>query len=154
MFSWTFVSLSLLVRSSLTDEDLSSMYMRVPLVSFSEALRHVSHLDHQLSVCIDKIWYKSTAKAVLTRDEVAAVKMYTATCHIYRLLNVALRSGQMPEIRPWFSYLKLFHTAIDKLKENRHSFCRGENIDSSQLLSEGSIVTWVRSIIAQSFVQE
>lgn len=143
MFSWTFVFLSVIIGSILSAEDLSSMYLQVPLTSFRETLSNVSNLILQTSLCIDSIWLKSLATETLTRDEAAAVRLYTASCPIYRLLNAALRSGQMSEIQPWFSYLKLFHTAINKLKDKSRLFCRGENIDSSRWLSEGSIVTWV-----------
>lgn len=98
------------------------------------------------SCAVDSI-QKSQAQKGLTKEEVAAIKTYTAECPIYKLLNQALRTEQLKMIEPWFSYLKLFDMALGKLPAKKGKYCRGENGDRSHFYTVGSTMTWVCSKI-------
>ncbi|CAF4263990.1 unnamed protein product [Rotaria socialis] len=54
----------------------------------------------------------------LTRDESAAVYLYTMEWgdnSLYRVLNRALRSDDRDAVKPWFPFLRLFESALEKL---------------------------------------
>ncbi|CAF0866289.1 unnamed protein product [Rotaria sordida] len=118
--------------------------MQVPTLPIIKAFRRVPKFAKFMPSCLTSAIHASSPKNGLVKEEVAAIKAYTAQCDVYTLLNQALRSEQLKNIRPWFSYLKLFHMAINKLKPKTGEYCRGENIDQSSKYQVGSIVTWVR----------
>jgi hypothetical protein len=120
--------------------------MKYPLVYVKKALRAVPDFHLGLPGCVETAYDHSIAKHGLTRDEAAAIRIYTAQCDVYRQLNAALRSQQLTNIKPWFQYLKLFQTAIEKLSPPSQLFCRGEPVDSSDGLAVGSTVTWVSRV--------
>lgn len=120
--------------------------MKYPLVYVKTALRSVPDFIFGLPGCVERAYDLSIAKYGLTREEAAAIRIYTAQCDVYRSLNAALRSQQQTKIRPWFHYLKLFQTAIEKLRLPNQLFCRGEPVDSSDALAEGSVITWVNRL--------
>lgn len=64
-------------------------------------------------------------------------------CNVYKLVNIALRTQEFKNIQPWFAYLKLFHTATNKLQIKKGYFCRGEIGNWGHSYKVGSTVTWV-----------
>jgi hypothetical protein len=82
----------------------------------------------------------------LTMDESAAITLYTSQS-IFRHLNRALRTKDLTTIQPWFAYLKIFHTAIQKLPSINKTYCRGEKSDWIESYSIGSILTWVNYFV-------
>ena len=127
--------------------------MKFPLVHVKAALQNVPDFAFGLPVCAQTAYVLSKAKNGLSHEEAAAIYIYTAQCDVYRSLNAALRSQQLKRIEPWFSYLKLFQTAIEKLRSLNQVFCRGEPVDSSSSLTIGSPVTWVNSLQSNSEYQ-
>ena len=120
--------------------------MKYPLVYVKTALRDVPDFSFGLPGCVNRAYDLSMAKHGLTREEAAAIRIYTAQCDVYSSLNAALRSQQLTQIQPWFHYLKLFQTAIEKLRPPSQLFCRGEAVDSSDALVVDSTVTWVNRV--------
>jgi hypothetical protein len=79
----------------------------------------------------------NTIGSPLTQDEAASIYLYTiewtpSRRSLYYILNRTLRSENRQELKPWFSYLKLFFTALYKLPSNRRTIWRGikENLSS------------------------
>jgi hypothetical protein len=126
--------------------------MKVPLVDLKEAIQRVPEFKVHIPLCVDTAHKQSEAIFGLTREETAAIKTYTASCEVHKLVNIALRSQQYKNIEPWFAFLKLFHTAINKLNAQKGSFCRGENEDWSDSYTVGSIVTWVSETVFLHFL--
>jgi hypothetical protein len=122
-------------------------YWQHSLVPLDQALQPVKSLFDQLDRSIDEAkkhcCYPS--KHNLTREESAAVFLYTmeggdnSFCHI---LNKALRSENRRALRPWFGFLKLFDTALDKLPTVQKCVWRGVNGDISQQFKKDTTVTW------------
>jgi len=78
---------------------------------------------------------------------------------LYRLLNETLRSKNRRAAKPWFGYLKVFDTALDKLPTVRKSILRGMNGDFSHMYKKDGILTWwsvsscsVSMTVAQQFL--
>ena len=127
----------------MTAENLRSTYMKVPLVDLKTAIQHVSESEKILR-CLKISYNFSQAKFGLTYEETAAIKSYTAECLVYTCVNIALRSKEYKNIKPWFAFLKLFHTGINKLDAQKRVFCRGERDPwQSTLYTVGDIVDWV-----------
>ncbi|CAF0903961.1 unnamed protein product [Rotaria sordida] len=120
--------------------------MKVPNLSLKEAIRRVPDFSTVLPSCVDSSIVSSSAKKGLTKEDAAAIRLYTIECPVYKLLNAALRTEELKNIEPWFPYLKLFNIAISKLTPKKGTYCRGINGNLNSLYPVGSIVTWIIEI--------
>jgi hypothetical protein len=114
-------------------------YEKKLLVSLKEAVATIETPIHNLKTMI---W---TAERNcddpldgLTTDESASIHLYTMEWpedhdSFYTLLNQKLRSEKRNELRSWFSYLKLFLTALYKLPSLKTIIWRGIRGDVSHL---------------------
>ncbi len=134
----------------MTPESLQSIYLSAELVTLTEALKSFTDIDDLLREYVN-ISYSTAPDVVgMTRDESAAIKIYTAAHGTYYPLNQALRSEQLEKILPWSPYLKLFHTAIMKLPPQPGQYCRGERENRSGSYVIGSNMTWVSGLITHT----
>ncbi|CAF4279540.1 unnamed protein product [Rotaria sp. Silwood2] len=95
-------------------------YQESKLVSLEEAIEPIKVLFLNLSrdVWIAKNASKNPADG-LPPDESAAICLYTMEVKsrgLYSILNELLRDRDRQKLRPWFSYLKLFITALFKIQ--------------------------------------
>ncbi|CAF1650221.1 unnamed protein product [Rotaria magnacalcarata] len=95
------------------------------LVSLEEAVKPLEKLIKNIQAYV---WTATgnceEPKDGLTPDERSAIYLYTMEC-MYREVNAALRSEQRQTLTPYFSYLKLFLTALWKLDSVRDVIWRG-----------------------------
>lgn len=61
----------------------------------------------------------------MTDNESAAIYLYTMQTAFFRLLNEKLRAEDRNDLKPWFRYLKLFLTALEKLPSKKVTLWRG-----------------------------
>jgi hypothetical protein len=61
---------------------------------------------------------------------------------LYRVLNQALRSENRQALKIWFSYLKLFDTALDKLPTVKEILWRGVPLDIGKNFTKNQMITW------------
>ena len=122
-------------------------YWSYPLVSLEQALQPIlpliNQLDRYIKVAKDSCTYPCEHK--LTHDESAALYLYTMEWgqeSFYRLLNRALRAEDRSSLKPWFSYLKLFDTALNKLPSLKKVLWRGVRKDISKGFAENQELTW------------
>jgi hypothetical protein len=81
--------------------------------------------------------------SLLSIDEIAAIHLYTQETPFYPTLNALLRSQDRGPLTPYLPYLRLFVTALGKLKPARAIVYRGVNVDlSSQYLTGLECVWW------------
>ncbi|CAF1500300.1 unnamed protein product [Rotaria magnacalcarata] len=118
-------------------------YLICKLVSLEEAVVPVSH------IVMDIIKYAASAKLAckapsenLTCDESAAIYLYTMETECYSKMNKALRLNLMEGVKPWFLYLKLLHTALNKLPCQKLLVWRGITGDVSLNYSKNTKFTW------------
>jgi hypothetical protein len=83
----------------------------------------------------------------LTQQESASIHLYTMQFHggpsLYTLLNQSLRAENREELKPWFSFLKLFLTALYKLPSQSQIVWRGiKNVDLSSKYKKGTKFAW------------
>jgi hypothetical protein len=81
----------------------------------------------------------------LTRDESAAISLYTMEAEdqsFYRMLNQTLRIEDRRLVVPWFPFLKLFDTALNKLPTVKGCIWRGITGDFSESYTQNQVITW------------
>jgi hypothetical protein len=82
----------------------------------------------------------------LTRDESASIYLYIMESDdqsLYKVLNRTLRSENRSDLKPWFGYLKLIQTALDKLPSMKQNLWRGINTNlSAEFKKDNQIVWW------------
>lgn len=130
-------------------EELPSIegVMSLPVPTFADAAAPVTKVHPSLSSFVQRslsFAKKLEARdgAELTDDEVAALYLYTTESPLYRQLNASLRDRDRAKVRPYFGYLRLFLSALSKLKGSTASLYRGVRGDLRAQYAEGSTITW------------
>ncbi len=82
----------------------------------------------------------------LTQDEAASIMLYTMswepTC-LFTVLNATLRMKDRKKLIPWFSYMKLFFVALDRLPSSTSgTLFRGVKLDLSDKYEQGKTIVW------------
>jgi hypothetical protein len=83
----------------------------------------------------------------LTQQESASIHLYTMQFHggpsLYHSLNQSLRAENREQLKPWFSFLKLFLTALYKLPSHSKIVWRGvRDVDLSSKYKTGTKFAW------------
>lgn len=83
----------------------------------------------------------------LTIDESASIMLYTMSWKpleqcLYNALNATLRSKNRNKLEPWFLYLKLFFTALERLPSIHRTIYRGIKSDVHEDYATGKSVVW------------
>jgi hypothetical protein len=93
--------------------------------------------------------YVATAKKkynrhspLLNRDESAAIYLYSMSTPFFSRLNETLRAENRHALKPWFAFLKLFITALEKLPSTRKTVWRGVSGDVSSIFADGDLHIW------------
>src|SRR5262249_53930122 len=82
------------------------------------------------------------AAGELTPDEIAALYLYTCESCFYRQMNATLRDVNRARVTPYFPYLRLFFSALSRLKGRPESLGRGVALDLRAQYPRGGTVTW------------
>jgi hypothetical protein len=113
-------------------------------VSFARAVEPLvgllRDLDGVVSHC--RAFARQKAGQGLSEDEVAAFYLYTTASSFYRELNAALRHPDRTRVVPYFPYLRLFFSALSKVKGHQGSLWRGVARDLRAQYPRGATVTW------------
>ncbi|CAF0826525.1 unnamed protein product [Adineta steineri] len=124
-------------------------YEEMPIVPLEEAVAPlVSILPKiQTYVYIAKQRCGSVPPDNLTQDESASIMLYSMEWEpreklLYVALNAALRTEDRRKLKPWFSYLKLILTALEKLPSTRCHVFRGVNLDLTNQYTQGKTFVW------------
>ena len=70
---------------------------------------------------------------------------------LYRILNQALRDENRDTLKIWFSYLKLFQTALDKLPKVKEGVWRGIRLNIGQKSSINMVDCQFLFFICESY---
>ena len=122
-------------------------YWAYPLVSLEEALKpllsKINELQRSIKEAKKHCTYPSEHK--LTRDESGALLLYTMEAgdhSLYVELNQILRKEDRSLIKPWFAYLKLFDTALNKLPTVKGNIWRAVVGNVASDYKKGEVLTW------------
>ncbi|CAF4491395.1 unnamed protein product [Rotaria magnacalcarata] len=122
-------------------------YWTYDLVSLEESLKGFLSKINELKRTIKEAKKHCTQPSPhnLTWDESAALFLYTMEAgdqSFYRLLNQVLRKENRNEVIPWFSYLKLFDTAVRKLPKVKGIIWRAVAGNVTSGYATNKTVTW------------
>ncbi|CAF1375986.1 unnamed protein product, partial [Didymodactylos carnosus] len=124
-------------------------YKDVPVLPLEKAIQPIQHLFHNLSDYVHTAKKNCRSpKDQLSQDESAAIHLYTMEFSVgpsfYQLLNETLRSEHRDSLKPWFHYLKLFLTALQKLPTHpRTTVWRGvKDVNLSKDYKTGAQFVW------------
>ena len=118
-------------------------YEDSPVLTLEEAVEKIIPLVPSV------IDYVTTAKKkynrhsnLLTRDESAAIYLYSMPTLFFSTLNNTLRAENRHELKPWFAFLKLFITALEKLPTSRKTVWRGVAGNVGSEFADGDVHIW------------
>ena len=118
-------------------------YQHLPVVSLERAVRTI------IPIFPDVETYVPLAKqnchqssSLLTWDESAAIYLYSMPMGFFTCLNEYLRAENRDALKPWFSFLKLFITALEKLPPSDLIAWRGVAGDVGSAFAENNMQTW------------
>jgi hypothetical protein len=123
-------------------------YQEKPLVPLKEAIKPVSGffngIEDNIYVALHNCQNPDDG---LNQQESASIQLYTMQFDygpsLYLLLNQSLRAENRGQLVPWFSYLKLFLTALYKLPSKSTTVWRGvKNVDLSSKYKKGTKFAW------------
>ena len=107
-------------------------YADKPLVPLEEAVEPLIPLVHDIKrMAKSAKWQCSDPPSDhLTLDQSAAIRLYSMEWEpreqcLYFVLNSVLRDQNRQKLKPWFSYLKLFLTALSRLPTVHRTVYRG-----------------------------
>jgi hypothetical protein len=123
-------------------------YEDMPLLSLKLSVENLETIVpktiHNAQIATERSAYPDNQ---LTQDQSAAICLYTMTWKqtdqsLSTQLNNALRSKDRSELIPYSFYLRLFLSALSKLKSVRKTVWRGVKADLSEEYPRGKTVTW------------
>jgi hypothetical protein len=124
-------------------------YESMPLVSLEEAVAPLVSIlpEVQDYVYVAKQRCEPVPADGLTVDESASIMLYSMEWEpheecLYFVLNGTLRAEDRRKLQPWFSYLKLVLTALERLPSTRHFVYRGVNMYLSEKYTKGTTFVW------------
>ncbi|CAF4960217.1 unnamed protein product, partial [Rotaria sp. Silwood1] len=123
-------------------------YQDKPLVSLTDAVEPVSEFFNEIEDNVFVALHNcQNPTEGLTQQESASIHLYTMQFDggpsLYQLLNQSLRAENREELKPWFSYLKLFLTALYKLPSQSGTVWRGiRDVDLNSKYKTGTKFAW------------
>ncbi|CAF4842498.1 unnamed protein product [Rotaria socialis] len=118
-------------------------YQHLPLQSLEEATKpivpFVPDLVEKVALAKRKCNKNSTT---LTLDESAAIYLYTMPISFFYCLNKSLRAENREELKPWFPFLRLFMSALEKLPSSRTVVWRAISKNITTDINRNEIQTW------------
>jgi hypothetical protein len=118
-------------------------YEDLPLLTLEEAVEKITPPIFRL------MDYVATAKkncyqdpTLLTWNESAAIYLYSMSTPFFSCLNKTLRAENRDALKPWFAFLKLFITALEKLPSTKATIWRGVNYDDTLTYVDDEIHIW------------
>ena len=123
-------------------------FERMALVSLEEAVIPLVSLIPNVEQMVWVVKQNCThPKDDLSPDESASIMLYTIEWEpcdrsFYVVLNAALRAANRDELKPWFSYLRLVITALQKLPSTRCTIYRGIKLDLPSEYRRGDTFIW------------
>ncbi|CAF1363666.1 unnamed protein product, partial [Didymodactylos carnosus] len=133
-------------------------HLSSPLVPLEVSLEKIIPLIDNLQRYVKIAKQHCYSSDHLTKEESAALYLYSmerGDRSFYRVLNKALRDENRAALKPWFPYLKLLDTALNKLPSKKLPLWRGVDADVSSSFQEGQLLTWCfgsSSIVAKKKV--
>jgi len=113
-----------------------------PLQSLEVATKKVLTIIPGLAGYVKTALEKVTVSGGLSKDEAAAVYLYTMESKFYKDINANLREVNRTKIQPFFPYLRLLLSAFQKLAPKPVDLWRGVKLDLKKMYPIKQTVVW------------
>ena len=118
-------------------------YQHSPVVSLEEAVESIVPFVPHVKIYAKEAKQHCRQNTVLTRNESAAIYLYTMLKpSFYENLNAAFRAESPHALEPWFAFLKLFITSVEKLPSCPTTVWRGVGGTIDSNFAENDVHTW------------
>ena len=132
-------------------------YKDIPLISYEDTpiVSLEKAVEPLISMLPDILRKANEAKAEcknppadgLTLDESASIRLYSMEWKprnecLYVALNTTLRLKDKDRLKPWFRYVKLFLSALERLPSKHRTVYRGVKIDLHKEYKKGETTVW------------
>jgi hypothetical protein len=118
-------------------------YQHLTVLTLEEATEKLIPLVPGIEDYVSKAKSKcNQSSTLLTRDESAAIYLYSMPIPFFSLLNEALRAEDRHALKPWFTFLKLFITGLQKLPSTEKTVWRGVSGDVGTVFDDGDVHIW------------
>ncbi|CAF1003968.1 unnamed protein product [Adineta steineri] len=118
-------------------------YEDSPILTLQESVKKLIPLVPNVLAYVMRAKNKySRYSDLLTRDESAAIYLYSMPSSFYSSLNSTLRAEDRHALKPWFTYLKLLMTALKKLPSIKAVVWRGVYGDVGSVFAKDNIDMW------------
>ncbi|CAF4054362.1 unnamed protein product, partial [Adineta steineri] len=130
--------------SQLQDANYSPIYgyQDLSVTTLEDAVQTVQLYVPNVEAYANQAKEKCKKNTELTLDESAAIYLYTMPTPFHLRLNEKLRAENVDDLKPWFSFLKLFITALGKLPSLAITVWRGVAEDISNGFFQEAVQTW------------
>lgn len=131
--------------SKLQDANRSPIFgfQHYPLVSLEIAVKNIIPLVPELTTYLPLAKKHCNRRhSSLTFDESAAIYLYTMPTTFFSRLNERLRDKNRDVLKPWFSFLRLFIHALEKIPSKPQIVWRGVQGDVGNSFVENARHTW------------
>lgn len=124
-------------RSSIFD------YEGAPLLTLEEAISKIilpmPDITKHVQIALEK---SNRESSLLTRNESAAIYMYTMPSSISSPLNEILRVTDRNGLKAWLAFIKLLMTALKKLPSEKATVWRGVNFHDTLTYVDDEVHIW------------
>jgi len=131
--------------SELQDANRSPIfgYQHLPVMTLEQAMETIIPIVPEVEeyVLLAKKHCNRTS-SVLTRDESAAIYLYSMPTDFVSCLNNTLRAGNRHTLELWYAFLKLFISALGKLPSTKAIIWRGVNYDDTLTFVDNDVHIW------------
>ena len=145
--------MALMPNNRFADENLSELeeanrspisgYENSPVLTLEKAVEKIIPLVPSVTDYVTTAKDKCNRRSVLlTSDESAAIYLYSMQTLFFSTLNNTLRAENRHELKPWFAFLKLFITALEKLPTSRRTVWRGVLGKVGSEFADGDVHIW------------
>jgi hypothetical protein len=117
--------------------------LATPLMTFADAAAPLVKQMRGLDFYVQRSYEFGQKNANgLSAHEAAALFLYTTESPFYRELNAALRHPDRGRVTPYFGYLRLFFSALSRMRGHTETLWRGVALDLRPQYPSGGTVTW------------
>lgn len=118
-------------------------YQPLPIPTLEEATESIIPLFPDIVEHVTKAKKNcNRISTLLTMDESAAIYLYSMPISFFSRLNEALRAANRHTLKPWFTFLKLFITALEKLPSTMKTVWRGVSGDVGSKFADNDVHIW------------
>ena len=118
--------------------NLISGYQHLPIVSLEQSVEKIVPFVPDVKNLVNRAIEFCRKDPQLTINESAAIYLYTMATSFYKILNQVLQAKDPQALEPWFMFLKLFISALEKLPSLPITLWRGitDNFHGSDFVKD------------------